>query len=589
MASIITKLTRSWRRRCTNRLFIIVFILVMTPLLLLSARYHNSIIDSGGNFPGPGDRAAKTRDQFLGEAINGKPEPAVRTKGVKDKATVLVANGQVEKAAPALDEQRQSPGVVAGSKTTKQQTLNLGGMKVIYKGCLQDDRDALKRTLQGMMWHDSKAMSVDACIRHCHRKNYMHAGLEFQSECWCSNAIKTAAANETGCSMPCPGNKEQICGGPLLLSVYTIVREPVPMPAYMKTTNNENETPSGTTDGYKGCVATSNKENIFEKGLVSREKSMTIAACKTQCLQKQYSIAALRGGNECHCGHLQVNFNYILTENDSLCEVPCGGFEGHFCGGRGYASVYVTAAEDPRCQNTTLKPEGSMSLVALASFPGSGNTWVRHIIERATGIYTGSFYTDGELFKKGFKGEREHWKKRNTVVVKTHDFSQEHIKDYDAVVLIIRNPYKAMIAEHNRKFGGHTGYATEDKYTKGTEWTDFVMGKSRTWTNTALMWMQHCPKVLVIHYEDLLSDINSQLHRLLTFLNIEISQERLLCAELNSSGKFKRPSRNKGLSFDPFTQEMHEYVDIYIKAVAMALKLHGHPPLPKEYVPDLNL
>ena len=30
--------------------------------------------------------------------------------------------------------------------------------------------------------------------------------------------------------------------------------------------------------------------------------------------------------------------------------------------------------------------------VALASFPGSGNTWVRGLIEKVTGICTGEMY-----------------------------------------------------------------------------------------------------------------------------------------------------------------------------------------------------
>ena len=39
--------------------------------------------------------------------------------------------------------------------------------------------------------------------------------------------------------------------------------------------------------------------------------------------------------------------------------------------------------------------------VALASFPNSGNTWLRYLIEGLTGIYTGSFYLDMGLTKKG--------------------------------------------------------------------------------------------------------------------------------------------------------------------------------------------
>lgn len=46
-------------------------------------------------------------------------------------------------------------------------------------------------------------------------------------------------------------------------------------------------------------------------------------------------------------------------------------------------------------------PESSSSLTALSSFPGAGNTWLRHLIELATGYYTGSYYFDGSLYNKG--------------------------------------------------------------------------------------------------------------------------------------------------------------------------------------------
>lgn len=46
-------------------------------------------------------------------------------------------------------------------------------------------------------------------------------------------------------------------------------------------------------------------------------------------------------------------------------------------------------------------PQRSSSLVALSSFPGAGNTWVRHLIELVSGYYTGSFYFDGTLYNRG--------------------------------------------------------------------------------------------------------------------------------------------------------------------------------------------
>lgn len=46
------------------------------------------------------------------------------------------------------------------------------------------------------------------------------------------------------------------------------------------------------------------------------------------------------------------------------------------------------------------------NLIALASFPGSGNTWLRYLLQQATGIFTGSVYNDFGLLKSGFPAER---------------------------------------------------------------------------------------------------------------------------------------------------------------------------------------
>lgn len=43
----------------------------------------------------------------------------------------------------------------------------------------------------------------------------------------------------------------------------------------------------------------------------------------------------------------------------------------------------------------------NLAPVALASYPGSGNTWIRQLIEAASGIYTGSVYKDTNLYLHG--------------------------------------------------------------------------------------------------------------------------------------------------------------------------------------------
>ena len=56
--------------------------------------------------------------------------------------------------------------------------------------------------------------------------------------------------------------------------------------------------------------------------------------------------------------------------------------------------------------------------VALVSYPGSGNTWVRGLLERATGICTGSVYCDNWLRMHGFRGENI--RSGAVLVTKTH-------------------------------------------------------------------------------------------------------------------------------------------------------------------------
>ena len=84
--------------------------------------------------------------------------------------------------------------------------------------------------------------------------------------------------------------------------------------------------------------------------------------------------------------------------------------------------------------------------VALASFPGSGNTWLRHMIEGAGGIFTGSRYKDLQIQMFGLWGEIRQWNDGTPIVQKTHDASKHHVqKDFEGRgILIVRNPYDAI-------------------------------------------------------------------------------------------------------------------------------------------------
>lgn len=106
--------------------------------------------------------------------------------------------------------------------------------------------------------------------------------------------------------------------------------------------------------------------------------------------------------------------------------------------------------------------------VGLASYPGSGNTWVRGLLQRVTGLCIGAIYCDVTLRKNGYPGESI--RSGVTFMVKTHQtdprwegveydpnapiaFNRaEYVPVYGSGVFITRNPFHAMVAEFKRQF-----------------------------------------------------------------------------------------------------------------------------------------
>lgn len=111
--------------------------------------------------------------------------------------------------------------------------------------------------------------------------------------------------------------------------------------------------------------------------------------------------------------------------------------------------------------------DGSKKVAALASFPGSGNTWLRYLLQQATGVLTGSVYKDYGLLKSGFPAESI--SNSSVLLVKTHEWGSHIWSKFNKAILLVRDPAKAILAEFNRQSGGHVGFASPDRYkrTKG--------------------------------------------------------------------------------------------------------------------------
>ncbi|XP_016953211.1 WSCD family member CG9164 [Drosophila biarmipes] len=199
------------------------------------------------------------------------------------------------------------------------------------------------------------------------------------------------------------------------------------------------------------------------------------------------------------------------------------------------------------------------ALTALASFPGSGNTWLRYLLQQSTGILTGSIYKDYGLLKTGFPAENVC--NSSVLLVKTHEWGSKAWAPFSKAILLVRDPEKAIIAEFNRQSGGHIGFASPDRYkrTKGKYWQQFVSNKLKGWEVMNLSWARNFTgSIKVVFYDDLVQHTERELRSILEFLQFPVNEQLMRCAIMRKEGIFRRKKRL--LSFDPYTEAMRAEV-----------------------------
>ncbi|NWI37053.1 WSCD1 protein, partial [Picathartes gymnocephalus] len=453
----------------------------------------------------------------------------------------------------------QEPLQTAGFKAMKPTAEHKG----TYMGCFT--HDSRERTLKGAVFYDLRKMTVAHCQEACAERAYSYAGLAYGAECYCGNTLPAAAAAPGDCSSRCKGEKGSVCGGLDRLSVYSVEE----LRAGARRQRNVI---------YRGCFrAPENLTDTFPASLI--QPNLTVEMCSEFCSKKEFPLAVIRG-QECYCGYPTGRFPLRGGTDGQRCS---GSHNASSAAGGQYCLVYQTPVQDTRCTDRKFLTTKSKVFVALSSFPGAGNTWARHLIEHATGYYTGSYYFDGALYNKGFKGEKDHWRSRRTICVKTHESGKTEIEMFDSAILLIRNPYKSLMAEFNRKYAGHLGYATDHNW-KSKEWPDFVNSYASWWASHVLEWLKYGKRLLIVHYEDLKQSLIPKLKEMVEFLNVTVTEDRLLCVENNRDGNFKR-SGAKQKNFEPFTQEMKDLINRYILTVDEALRGRNFSGLPREYVP----
>jgi len=237
-------------------------------------------------------------------------------------------------------------------------------------------------------------------------------------------------------------------------------------------------------------------------------------------------------------------------------------------------TIHYTWPNDQECKHyyTQFGSPGSIPILGLASFPCSGNTWSRYLIEGLTGYYTGSIYNDLGIRESGMYGEGVAISDGLVMTVKTHghtvgqgmniarDNGQVNFNDMAEVnhtaILIIRNPFKALIAYRHFGSGGQLGFASDDKF-MGPKWYSYTRSNSEAWLNFYTDWLENnnLDNILVLHYENLKENLEKALVQMGDFLPVNIDSGRLKCLMKFNKGHFKRDNKKKKMIKNLFTNE----------------------------------
>lgn len=208
----------------------------------------------------------------------------------------------------------------------------------------------------------------------------------------------------------------------------------------------------------------------------------------------------------------------------------------------------------------------------LLSFPGSGNAWVRLLIEYATGYYTGSMDTyDYEfLGEGGFIGEkscglrlaalRAHphfFDFLNAKLRFSHNFQRDKckrglIREMKRMIVLIRNPYDALWSYYQLLNSlTHSGYLTTSTF-DAENWLYLSPVVAGFWDSQFFRIVKPifetfpAADVTIVKYEDLLDPNKREaaLQDLMTFMQYNVPPEKLACAFLLADKPFVHRNPN---------------------------------------------
>jgi hypothetical protein len=147
------------------------------------------------------------------------------------------------------------------------------------------------RALRGAAFKNA-SMTVDQCTSYCGSKGMRIAGVQFGSECYCSNRFDGGASLNLlsgQCYMPCGGDGNTNCGGPNAIFVFINPNPPA--------------VGTGLPAGWsvKGCIAEPNggRALAFDATSQISATDLTSELCATTCQKLGYTMSGVEYGSQC--------------------------------------------------------------------------------------------------------------------------------------------------------------------------------------------------------------------------------------------------------------------------------------------------
>lgn len=226
--------------------------------------------------------------------------------------------------------------------------------------------------------------------------------------------------------------------------------------------------------------------------------------------------------------------------------------------------------------------------IALASYPRSGNSLLRHLLENLTGVYTGCD-TDPkrtlsqQLQQFGMHGEGV--VDDSVWFVKTHFPERHGWKPFKAhkAILVVRNPWDAIDSYFNMTLtNSHRTSIADNQYERFADrWDTFLRNEIHVWVKFYRYWTRKQPiPIMVVRYEDLLVHRRETLRRILLFLTDSKTLEgtayqQQLDQLQDTQGPYKPRSGKIAASFKHYSPQQFAYI---VETARMQLKGFGYDP-----------